>query len=572
VVTTSSLPNGTNLAAYNQMLTANGGLTPYVWTNSSGALPPGLTLATSGLITGNPTASGAFNFTAQVTDALSATSTQALTLQIVAPSVPPETVKPTLTITSPKSGSHLSNGTMTAAGTAKDNVAVASVYYQLNGGDWTLAGTTSAWRNWSVTNLNLFPGTNVFSAYAVDNSTNYSTTNTVKFEYVVPEPLTIQIVGQGTVLPTYKGKLLTINQGYPLKALPSRGSAFGYWSGGVPMSTNQAIAFTMSTNLTIIATFMDVARPVNAIMFPTPNKKLTTPVLTVTGKAKDNVGVSDVWYQFNNNDWAQAATINNYANWSATNLTLIPGTNLVRTFAVDAAGNVSLTNSVKFIGVLPPESLSGFTALAKPTGSKQGIVITWGDSTWGQTGTSGDTNADDYCAGSYTYVKTGPNTAIMTNVDIGMLSWLGTTNITIVNLTFTSATAANYAWSNGTDSGFGTMTFSRVSDLVPATLAGKTLAARNSTIAFAGNGTYTEPPSPNNGNVQGYGTYTFTQYSPTVAILQLNRTGSNYAGAVVYVELTFTSLTNINIAQSWYTNPLFGSNPDDWGLATGTIK
>ena len=82
VVTTTSLPSGMNGAAYNQTLTAFGGQTPYSWTNSSGALPPGLTLTTNGVISGTPTTNGTFNFTVKVTDALSATATQPLTLTV----------------------------------------------------------------------------------------------------------------------------------------------------------------------------------------------------------------------------------------------------------------------------------------------------------------------------------------------------------------------------------------------------------------------------------------------------------------------------------------------------------
>ena len=231
--------------------------------------------------------------------------------------------------------------------------AVAGVNWQLNGGGWNPAGTGNAWKNWSATNLSLFPGTNVFSAYAVDTSTNYSRTNTVKFEYVVKEPMTVQIVGRGAPAPNYNGKLLAVNTSYKMTAVPAPGFAFGYWSGGVAMSTNRALTFTMSTNLTIIANFKDVARPVNVIVFPTANRRWTNAVVTVTGKAHDNVAVSDVWFQINTNDWAEAETTNQFGNWSATNLTVISGTNLVQAFAVDAAGNVSLTNRVKFRGVPP---------------------------------------------------------------------------------------------------------------------------------------------------------------------------------------------------------------------------
>ncbi len=80
VVETTSLPNGTNGTSYSQTLTASGGQTPYSWTSISGALPPGLSLATNGVISGTPTSNGTFDFIVQVTDANSSTATQALTL------------------------------------------------------------------------------------------------------------------------------------------------------------------------------------------------------------------------------------------------------------------------------------------------------------------------------------------------------------------------------------------------------------------------------------------------------------------------------------------------------------
>ena len=92
-VTTTSLPNGTNGMVYNQTLAASGGQTPYTWTNISGALPSGLTLAASGLIFGTPTTNGTFNFTVKVTDALSVTATQALALTLLGP--PSVTLQPT---------------------------------------------------------------------------------------------------------------------------------------------------------------------------------------------------------------------------------------------------------------------------------------------------------------------------------------------------------------------------------------------------------------------------------------------------------------------------------------------
>ena len=68
VITTASLSNGIMNVAYTGTLTATGGTLPYTWSIAGGIFPPGLTLASSGVITGKPTASGFFSFTGRVTD------------------------------------------------------------------------------------------------------------------------------------------------------------------------------------------------------------------------------------------------------------------------------------------------------------------------------------------------------------------------------------------------------------------------------------------------------------------------------------------------------------------------
>ena len=77
-----SVPNGTNGLSYAAVLSAFGGTAPYTWTITSGSLPPGLTLSTTGIISGTPTATGSFPFTAVVTDSAAQTATKQYTLQI----------------------------------------------------------------------------------------------------------------------------------------------------------------------------------------------------------------------------------------------------------------------------------------------------------------------------------------------------------------------------------------------------------------------------------------------------------------------------------------------------------
>jgi len=92
-INTTSLQNGTQSVAYNQSLAAVGGATPYSWSLLSGTLPSGLSLSSSGQISGRPTSFGTSSFTVQVTDSSvpAQTATQALSISIVEASDPQNT-------------------------------------------------------------------------------------------------------------------------------------------------------------------------------------------------------------------------------------------------------------------------------------------------------------------------------------------------------------------------------------------------------------------------------------------------------------------------------------------------
>ena len=82
-VSTASLPSWTLGRAYNQPMTATGGVGPYTWSISGGSLPVGITLApATGVLSGTPTAIGNYSFTVTATDSNSYTASKTYTLVI----------------------------------------------------------------------------------------------------------------------------------------------------------------------------------------------------------------------------------------------------------------------------------------------------------------------------------------------------------------------------------------------------------------------------------------------------------------------------------------------------------
>ncbi|MHA2644844.1 MAG: putative Ig domain-containing protein, partial [bacterium JZ-2024 1] len=78
------LPPATAGVPYYFQLTASGGKPPYTWGAASGTLPPGLSLSSSGLISGTPTVSGIFKLNVTVTDSANPpqTATQDPTIEV----------------------------------------------------------------------------------------------------------------------------------------------------------------------------------------------------------------------------------------------------------------------------------------------------------------------------------------------------------------------------------------------------------------------------------------------------------------------------------------------------------
>src|SRR5262249_21288265 len=94
-ITTTSLPTATEGTQYSQQLSATGGVTPYTWTLNTdvGSIPPGLSLSSSGVISGVPTTPGAYRFGVIVFDNEEQQQSASATISM-------SVISPPLTITS----------------------------------------------------------------------------------------------------------------------------------------------------------------------------------------------------------------------------------------------------------------------------------------------------------------------------------------------------------------------------------------------------------------------------------------------------------------------------------------
>nr|WP_269744712.1 putative Ig domain-containing protein [Granulicella tundricola] len=87
---TGSLPNATLNVPYTQTLAAAGGIAPYTYTITAGTLPPGITMSSTGVVSGTPTVVGASSFTVTATDSEGTPQTASLplVLLVVYPTTP----------------------------------------------------------------------------------------------------------------------------------------------------------------------------------------------------------------------------------------------------------------------------------------------------------------------------------------------------------------------------------------------------------------------------------------------------------------------------------------------------
>lgn len=162
-----------------------------------------------------------------------------------------DTTPPVLTVTSPAANGRVSNDTVSVTGTVTDgtSVEVVRVYWNTNS---PLTATRTN-NQWSVLLTNVPPGTNTLIVEAVDAVGLRSQINRTFFRSILV-PLTLDIVGAGTVTGATNGQLLELTRGYKLVARPNASNLFAAWTGDFPQD-NPTLQFVMGSNTTVTAVF-----------------------------------------------------------------------------------------------------------------------------------------------------------------------------------------------------------------------------------------------------------------------------------------------------------------------------
>ncbi|MDE3188074.1 MAG: putative Ig domain-containing protein, partial [Acidobacteriota bacterium] len=349
-VTTTTLPSGTVGVAYSQTLAATGGTgTGYTWSvNSAGSTSLaaiGLSLASTGVVSGATPAAGTATFTATVTDSASHTASATLSVTVYA----------ALTVTT----SSLPAGytgiaysqTLTAAGGTG------------TGYTWTVtAGASSlAAVNLAVSSTGVISGTPASTgtaSFTVQVTDSGSNTATASLTIVVYAPLTLPSTNpsslpSGTVNQSYSG---SINAGGGVG--PYTWTINGTTVTGTPLALSNGLSATNTGGSTLSIS-------------GTPTTTTSVSLSNVTVKDSTNTTAGPDSYSITvNSAGSQVSgqiTLNNYcgSNGTVPAVTVSINTSPVQTTTTDSSGNYSFASVPNGTYTITP-SISGPSSVFYP--------------------------------------------------------------------------------------------------------------------------------------------------------------------------------------------------------------
>ncbi|MDE1163385.1 MAG: putative Ig domain-containing protein [Acidobacteriaceae bacterium] len=271
--TTPTLTAGRVAAAYTYQFASSGGAAPLVWKLASGALPAGLTLSASGLLSGMPTASGTFTFSVSVTD--SATTPQTIqifeTLNIVAANLA------------------ITTATVPAGLTSQPYSVTLTSQYGTAPVTWALAAGSALPAGLTLSSAGVISGTpstagsTIFSVQATDSSTTpLKASATFTINIYAPLAITTASLPDGSVKNAYSQQLTSTGGQAPVTwSLTSGTLPAGLTLSPAGLISGTPTAAVASTPLTFKAT--DAYSPAQtATVNLTLNIVLSTLAITTT--------------------------------------------------------------------------------------------------------------------------------------------------------------------------------------------------------------------------------------------------------------------------------------------------
>ena len=237
-------------------VTARGGQLRYQWmTNEveiSGATNASITLL-------NVSTNQSALFSVVITNLAGFIISETATLTVVPPLS--DSLRPTVTIATPTFASTTEEAII-VGGKAADKNGISAVFYSVNGGPFIAATGSLTMTIWGTPlPVILSAGTNIISAYSVDQASNTSLTNSRSYFYSSRTPLTLVTSGNGTVKGATNNQPLELGRNFLLTATPSAGSVFSNWLVTTNLtlafeSSSPTLSFSLVSNTTVTANFV----------------------------------------------------------------------------------------------------------------------------------------------------------------------------------------------------------------------------------------------------------------------------------------------------------------------------
>ena len=157
-----------------------------------------------------------------------------------------DVVSPSISITNPADGARLNESLLSVNGTAADNISVALVELQLNGGTWQTATGTTTWTG----SVNLVSATNTIQARSRDSAGNYSAIASILVTYSPPDTKLPQAITFGALSDQVFG-----DAPFALWATSSSGLPvyLNVLSGPAALDTNNVLTLLGAGTVTVIA-------------------------------------------------------------------------------------------------------------------------------------------------------------------------------------------------------------------------------------------------------------------------------------------------------------------------------